>query len=412
MQNSDFKRDQLSEDIDALFVDVDNDGDNDLYVVSGGNDFDENDKYLQDRLYINDGKGNFVRDSKTLPIMNISGGCISEGDYDNDGDIDLFVGGRQIPGRYPFPAQSFLLENNDGIFTNILEEENRFNGMVSDASWIDINNDDWLDLVLVGEWMPVKIFMNNEGLLDDPIVIENSEGWWNCIEFVDINNDGWKDIALGNLGLNYKYKASPDEPFEIFCSDFDENGSLDIVLSYYNSGNRFPLRGRECTSNQMPFIKEKFPDYHSFAMATIDDVYEKENLSNSLTYSAKNFANSILINKEGKEFSLQALPNEAQISSINDFLVIDINLDGYSDLIAAGNLYGSEVETPRNDASFGFVLLNDGQGNLVPLSNQDSGLYLDGQISQLLEMVLESGDRKLLAACNNNVLQFFDIQIK
>ena len=275
----------------------------DLYVVSGGNEWEAGHSLYQDRLYIN-ANGKFSLEKNRLPIMNTSGSCAIPYDYDNDGDLDLFIGGRLHAQKYPYPGTSYLLENNGGVFKNVSKERMPdlvYLGMITDAIWTDFNNDGQIDLIVVGEWMDISFFKNNKGYFSrERSILPNTNGWWNCIEAADMDNDGDLDYIVGNLGLNYKYKASDENPFEVFATDFDDNGTNDIVLGYYEQDNLFPLRGRGCSSDQMPFIKNKFPTYDSFGSAKLVDVYGEEKLDRALHLSVKEFA-SILIETKGTE---------------------------------------------------------------------------------------------------------------
>lgn len=352
-----------SEDMSALFFDANGDEYLDLYVVSGSNENERGSSLLKDRLYINK-SGKFTDASNLLPDIYDSGFTVEAFDYDSDGDQDLFVGGRQIPGKYPVPASSYILINEQGKFVDATDEvapELKDLGMVTDAVWADYNGDGLTDLIIVGEWMPMTIFLNNGHDLRKQAIrgTENSVGWWNSILAADFDEDGDLDFVLGNNGLNYKYKATKDEPFDIYVSDFDDNGSLDIVLGYYNEGNQFPLRGRQCTSNQMPFIKDKFPTYHDFGSASLIDVYDKDKLDSATQYHVNTFASSYVENKGKNGFEFYELPEWAQISSVNKILAMDFNNDNHLDLILGGNLYQSEVETPRNDASLGLILIGN-----------------------------------------------------
>ncbi|MDN5205721.1 FG-GAP-like repeat-containing protein, partial [Fulvivirgaceae bacterium BMA10] len=265
------------EDVSALMFDADSDGDKDLYVVSGGNEMNEGHALYQDRLYVNDGHGKFSRSEGSLPEVRVSGSRVREADYDQDGDLDLFVGGRQIPGKYPYPASSYLLRNDSRpgkpIFKNVNEEAApvlESIGMVTDAVWVDVDQDDRVDLIVVGEWMSVTVLKNTPKGFEDrteSFGLAGETGWWYSVAAADFDKDGDIDLVGGNLGLNYKYKASGSHPFEVYASDFDENGIQDIVLGYYNEGSLYPLRGRECSSTQMPFIKKKFPTYNAFGKA-------------------------------------------------------------------------------------------------------------------------------------------------
>ena len=412
-----FEEDKISEDLGIHIFDADGDGDNDIYIASGGNEFRPNSKALQDRLYMNDGKGNFSKNTDALPAILASGGRVSSYDYDKDGDLDLLVTGRLVPGHYPQPADSYLLENitqnSEVRFVDASPKIAPFLkklGMVTDTSWMDIDQDGWTDLILTGEWMPITVLKNDSGYFSDvtaEVGLENSRGWWFSIESGDFDNDGDMDFIAGNLGLNYKYKATQEETFDIYFNDFDNNSTGDIVLSYYNEGEKFPLRGRECSSQQIPMIKEKFKDYESFSQATLEDVYSEKTLENSLHYQVNSFASVYLENKDGK-FKSHPLPNHAQLSAINQIIIEDFNEDGHLDALIAGNLYASEVETPKNDASNGLLLSGDGQGNFMPILAKKSGFYAPGDVKDMAKISIK-GKEHLIIAKNSDYLQFVEI---
>ncbi len=407
--------DKIKEDVSALFFDANGDGFQDLYVVSGGNEFYKNSRTYQDRLYINNTKGNFIKIETALPNMYISGSKAVSADFDKDGDLDLFVGGRHTPRNYPLPTSSFILRNDSSeseiIFTDITKEvapDLQDIGMVTDAIWTDFNGDNSLDLVVVGEWMPLTFFENENGKFinkTNVFGLEESTGWWNTIVAKDFDEDGDIDFVAGNLGLNYKYKASETASFDIYADDFDNNKSLDIVLGYYNDGEQYPVRGRQCSSQQIPAIEVKFKDYDSFAEADLDDVYSTKSLENALHYKAYTFASSYIENLGGGNFSINPLPNEAQFSSINSILSKDVNEDGHLDLIVSGNLYSSEAETPRNDASYGLYLQGNGLGGFKPMPATKSGLYVKGDVKNSAWIKLSDGMDAILFAKNNDSLQ-------
>ncbi len=414
-----FQKTSDYEDVASKFFDADGDGDVDLYVASGGNEYDEGSPYLQDRLYINDGKGSFSDASNRLPRIALSSSCIKTIDYDNDGDLDLFVGGRQVPGKYPAPATSYLLQNNSSEghikfdkAPSPINDNWQNLGMVTDALWVDLNEDDFLDLVVTGEWMPIRIFENNGGKnfieKTDTYGFEGTNGWWYSLAADDFDQDGDIDIIGGNLGLNYKYRASADAPFEVYAGDFDTSGTNDIVLSYHEKEKLVPLRGRECSSKQMPFIKEKFPTYDAFGKASVDDIFDEKQLKKSTHLKAFTFATTYFENNNGK-FKPHVLPNQAQFSSVNDILVDDLDDDGLTDLLLVGNLYASEVETPRNDASHGLFLKGNGKGNFEPLSPGESGLMVIGDV-KFARTIEINGARNIIVAKNNDSLEVVSVR--
>ncbi len=406
-----FAKEKQFEDINALFFDADSDGDMDLYVVSGGNEQSRSSSLFQDRLYLNDGKGNFNKTNSNLPLISQSGDAVIAEDIDGDGDLDLFVGGRIVPGKYPTPASSMILENNKGKFTDVTDKiakDLQDIGLVTDAVFSDYDQDGDKDLLLVGEWMSLVILEKKD---DEFSKIGNEDvsgvGWWYHINAHDVNGDGKEDYVLGNLGLNNKFGAKEDKPFHVFCDDFDGTGNLDIVLSKESKdGKLLPVRGRECSSQQMPFIKEKFPTFKSFAEADLQNIYGKEKLTEALHYSATNFESIILINKGGGNFDLQKLPMEAQYGPTLKTIIADVNNDGHSDLIGAGNIYDAEVETVRFDGSKGYTLLGDGKGSFQAI--EQSGLMLNGDVKDM-EVLRINGKEHILVAKNKGGLQLFEM---
>jgi enediyne biosynthesis protein E4 len=409
--------DKDHEDVASLFFDADKDGDLDLYVVSGGSE-EEQDEYYQDRFYENQGDGLFSRPKGVLPIVISSGSCVKSGDFDNDGDLDLFVGGKLIPGKYPLPADSYLLRNESQggkiKFVDATDELAPFLkeiGMVSDAEWIDVNGDHHLDLVVVGEWMSIMIIKNTEnGFVEvTETGIENQTGWWYSIASADFDKDGDMDFIVGNLGLNYKYQASEEEPFEVFAKDFDDSGSLDIVLGYHENGTVFPLRGRECSSNQMPFIKEKFPSYNEYGLADMSSVFGAEDLENSLHYAATTFATVYVENLGDFKFKPRKIEGIAQFSSVNSILIDDFNKDGNLDVVLSGNLYQAEIETPRNDAGFGVLLEGNGKGQFTSRFSNESGLFVKGDVKNATIINTQSKtSKRIIFGKNDDAVQFVE----
>jgi hypothetical protein len=398
-------KDKLSEDLGALFIDVDSDNDMDLYVASGGSEYKQGDILLKDRLYINDGKGNFKKDSRALPDLRVSSQCVKVSDIDKDGDFDLFVGTRLIPGAYAFPATSYLLINENGKFQvanqDVAPDLSNI-GMVTDAIFTDIDNDNDDDLMIVGEWMEVKLLTNEKGKFTDSsenFGLNDSRGIWWSVTASDLDGDGDDDYIIGNLGKNNKFKASEEHPFKVYANDFDNNGTNDVVLAKFYKDGYVPVRGRECTSQQMPYVAEKFEDYHSFASSKLIDILPEENVDDAVVYEIKNFESIILINENGK-LVRQALPIQSQISPIKSSLVLDINKDGNLDIITAGNHFGVEVETTRYDAGYGNVLLGDGNNNFKAITPAEGGFYVPND-SRNMNLISQKSET-LLFVTNNN----------
>ncbi|WP_298531668.1 VCBS repeat-containing protein [uncultured Algibacter sp.] len=415
----DFSENQLQEDMGSLIFDANDDGNMDLYMVSGGNEFDPHSELLQDRLYVNNGNGVLSISHNALPEITSSGSRVYNFDFDNDGDDDLLVCGRLVPQNYPSPAKSYILENIStknkvkfkNVTANILPEFENL-GLATSASIEDIDGDGWHDIVITGEWMPIRVFRNNSGNefieISQNLGLNNSTGWWFSLSSGDFDNDGDIDFIAGNLGLNYKYKSSDDETFDIYFNDFDNNNKGDIVLSYYNEGKKYPVRGRSCSSQQIGAIKNKFKSYNEFAEATLVDVYGKDELENALHYQVNTFATSYIENR-GDKFILHALPNEVQLSSINQIIVQDFNSDGNLDAIVAGNLYGSEIETPRNDSGTGVYLSGQGNGTFKALSIEESGFYAPKDVKDMA-LIKVGNKQKVIVANNNDFVKFISVK--
>lgn len=406
-----FQNDKAYEDVNATFFDADQDGDLDLYVVSGSNEYEVGSKFYADRIYQNE-NGQFKKAANPFETkIAHSGSVVRPYDIDADGDLDLFVGGRQTPGQYPHSGTSLLLRNDsekNNIRFSIIETPALENlGMVTDALWADLNGDKKAELVVVGEWMPLTVLeISSDGLLQhSKFNIQHSTGWWFSVAAADFDKDGDIDLVAGNLGQNSKYQASENEPFQIHTKDFDQTGSLDIVLSYKQEGKEYPLRGRECSSNQMPFIKKKFPNYHTFASASLEEVYGEENLASALNYQANNFATSYFENRGDGTFQITSLPELAQITTVQKIIPKDINADGHLDLLLFGNMYGFEVETPRQDGGYGLALLGKGDGNFTPLMPYESGLFVKGDAADAATITRPNGQTSLLIAKVNDYLQ-------
>lgn len=396
--------DAFEEDMGALFFDVDGDGDLDLYVVSGGNEFQAGSPYYQDRLYVNEG-GVFRLDAEVLPVSPVSGSCVVAADFDQDGDVDLFVGGRQSPQYYPRPGVSKLLENRKGKLVDVTDERApglKEIGMVTSAIWSDIDNDGWKDLVVVGEWMPVSVFKNDQGFLrniTEELGLTPTRGWWNSIQGADVTNNGYTDFILGNLGLNSRYTTSSDASLQVHMADFDNNGTEEGIISHVIDGVRYPIHPRDDLFSIIPSFKRQFPDYQSYALATMDDLMDGMKKEKITTLSVDTFRSGVLINESGRTFSFRALPYEAQISPIFGIHVDDLDEDGAVDLILSGNNQGVEVLTGQYDASYGAVLKGDGQGNFRYLP---SNLFLEGDAKAVASLYHEKSRRTMYLFTNTD----------
>ncbi len=406
-----WENDKKSEDLQALFFDVDNDGDMDLYVTSGGTENKLGSLLLKDRLYINDGYGFFVKDSKAIPNIYENTQVVKASDIDGDGDLDLFVGVRSVAGKYAYPGTSYLLINNKGVFSKAnydIAPDLTNLGMVTDATFTDIDKDGDDDLLVVGEWMTVTLLLNNGGIFENKSKeygLSDTRGIWWSVTATDLDNDGDDDYVLGNLGRNNKFKASKEHPFKVYVNDFDENGTNDIVLSKFYKDDYVPVRGRECTSQQMPYVAEKFEDFHSFASSTLMDILPQDKVESAVVYEISSFESIILINDKG-QLKRKVLPNQLQVSPIKSIYIGDVNEDGFKDILTVGNHFGVEVETVRYDAGVGGVLLGDGKNGFEYVSPLDSGFYvpldsreiklLNGAMGRHLYLVLNNNDTPLL----------------
>jgi|TARA_B110000093_G_scaffold150581_1_gene164609 hypothetical protein len=367
----------------SLFFDADGDGDLDLYVVSGGNQLSfENVKY-QDRLYINDGKGNFLLNTKALPIMLSSGSCISAADFDNDGDLDLFLGGGVKPGYYPQCSKSYLLRNEGGRFvdvTDILAKGLQNIGIVTSALWTDFDNDNKVDLIVAGEWMPITVFKNNGKSFKnhtEKAGLANSNGWWQSLESGDFDHDGDMDFVAGNWGLNTPFRCSTEEPMSLYFADFDKNGKLDPIFSCYEDGKSYPVPSLDYMVEQMPILKKKFLHYSEYSSATTDELIEMFDVKNFPKLYCKTLASTYLKNNGDGTFDLEELPQAAQVAPLFDTKVLDINKDGNLDILGIGNFYWTDVVIGKYDALKGLTMLGDGLGNFKTVDLDKSGFVVD-----------------------------------
>lgn len=409
---SSFEIDKGHEDMQSVFFDLDNDNDLDLFVVSGGNEFEEHSSFYADRIYLNDGLGNFSRFN--TPVLNSypkSGKSVGIIDFDNDGDSDLIVGNRSIPKKYPIASSSILYENTGGELKNVTETKaqqlTEF-GIINDLVVTDFDNDGWDDVIAVGEWTPIGFFKNHKGnlKLQSNCTEDGNEGLWFSISETDVNNDGLKDYIVGNIGLNYKLKASAEKPLKIYASDFDENGSTDIILSKDYKGAYVPVRGRECSSQQMPFIKDKFKSYSEFANASLNDIYGDTQLNEAYKKEVTELKSILLINKGDMKFDKIVLPALAQQFPLLNCTFYDINNDGFEDCILTGSMYNTEVETTRLDAISGLILKSNGKNGYNPIPYETTGLYFKGNAKDT-ELISTEIDNYILTTFNNNALRVY-----
>lgn len=363
-----------------VLVDIDGDGDRDLVIAGGGAEFAEDDVERGIRIYLNSGKGQFTKQTKGVPSVFTNATTINACDYDNDGDFDLFIGGGVETDRYPFPARSYLLKNNGkGLFTDVTDLEMptvRRMGIVRSALWTDVDNDGRFDLMLVGEWMPVTLLHNDGATFSDRTSVaglSNTSGWWYSILGSDVDNDGDIDYVVGNMGLNSRYQTSEAEPIEMWAADFDENGSLDPLITYWWEGTRRIIRDRQKIFSQMPTLNRKFNEFGQFAIATLEEVIDKEILDSSYHRDAKIMESVVLLNDGTGRFTVRPLPRDAQVSPVLGIEALDLNGDEWVDLVISGNNYGAEDDVVRYDAGKGLVLLGNGDGTFASTLLFESG---------------------------------------
>jgi hypothetical protein len=411
-----FEEDGNSEDLGVLFFDADNDTDMDLYVVSGGNDFDVDAPELQDRIYFNSGNGVFKKRKNALPQMYTSGSSVVAGDYDADGDLDLFLGGRLTPGKYPTAPRSYILQNDGkGNFKDVTQDVNPAllnPGMVTDALWTDFNGDGKVDLIVIGEFMGIRLFENLDGKLQevtDNSGLKDSEGWWNTIEQADFDADGDMDYVLGNFGLNSQLKASAQEPAELYFKDFDNNGSLDPILCSYVMGESYPVFSKDDLVGQLSGLKNRYVNYSDYANQKITDIFTPEELADAQVLQSKNFATSYMENLGNGNFRLMPLPYLAQFAPVYGILVHDFDQDENLDLLLTGNFFGTRVKYGRYDANRGVLLLGNGKGGFNPVSNSKSGLNITGEVRDIISVELPKNEQLLLLARNNDTLLTYKI---
>jgi hypothetical protein len=411
-----FTRDRFTEDVDALFFDADGDGDQDLYLVRGGNEYAVGDPFLADRLLFNNGKGEFSNRTGAIPYTTQNGSCVTASDYDMDGDMDLFVGSRSVPGAYGISPPSFLLKNDGkGNFTDVTDlfaPVLRKAGLTSDALWADMNGDQSPDLILVGDWMNISVFINQGGRLKKwPVSngLEQSSGWWNCIEATDLDGDGDLDLVAGNLGLNSELKASMSEPLDMYLNDFDNNGSLDQVICTFRSGRSLPIASLDELAGQIRGLKEKYPSFSDFAGLSVREIFGQDAIDRSLHLQATFLESALFLNDGKGHFETRPLPDAAQFSSVRDIMISDISGDGIKDLILVGNNYAIRPSLGRSDASYGLCLLGSDSLVFKQADLNNNGLQVVGDARRILPISINK-QKSFVVPINNGELQVFKLR--
>ena len=406
------------EDLGTLLFDADGDGDNDLYCVSGSLEWEIGSSNYQDRLYVNNGKGYFAESRDALPPETASGSCVRAGDFDGDGDLDLFVGGRVVPGRYPLPGESFLLQNDKGKFTDATEALApglKQLGMITDAIWSDFDGDQRADLIVTGELMAISFFKNTgKGLsnVTGSSGIDDKKGWWNSIASADFDHDGDMDYIVGNLGNNNIYRASKEQPVKVFAKDFDGNGSIDPVVScYLRSENGlmqpFPVHFWDELNSQSPKFRRKFSLYKQYGRATVDKLLTQTDLEGALVLEGNYSATSMIENLGEGKFGIMALPVEAQFAPVTGILVDDFDNDSYKDILMIGNDFGNEIFSGRFDAFNGLLLKGKGGMKFQSTPVAEAGFLVPGDARSLVRLVTSAGDPLILASQNRDSLKVF-----
>ena len=410
-----FETDKISEDTDCAFFDADGDGDLDLYVTSGGNEFPVSSSALTDRLYLNNGKGNFKKSPQMLPVARYeSSACVQPADFDNDGDTDLFVGIRLHPFLYGVPVNGYLLENDGaGNFSNVSATHApglKNIGMITDMVWADVDNDADLDMVIVGDWMPVKLFINEHGNFIDKseqFGLLNTEGWWNVIDAKDLNADGNIDFVLGNLGRNSRFKASAKKPVTMYVNDFDLNGKVEQIICAFNGDTAYPVVLKDDLVKQIPKLEAKYKKYSDYKQQTIEDIFSEDVLKRAVKLNAKVLESCVLINSGSGNFNLKPLPVEAQFAPVYAIFTDDMDNDGVCDILIGGNQYRAKPETGIYASGYGLFLKGEPEAAFRAVSPLKSGLSVMGEIRDF-GMLNTNKNRIIVVGRNNDKLQFYN----
>lgn len=412
---------KLQEETGVLLFDADSDGDNDLYCVGGGNEFGDSLSY-QDMFFVNDGRGNFSSPSQSIPNTTASGSCVIAADYDHDGDLDLFVGGRNKPHQYPLAGRSYLLRNDTDLksgkilFTDITQQicpKLAEPGMVTAAIWTDVNNDDYPDLLLAGEFMPLQFYLNRNGKYFEywqPSSLLNSNGWYNSLLAVDFDNDGDMDYVAGNLGLNSRFKASTSEPVTVRYNDYNRDGALDAFLFCYTQGKEYPYHTRNTIVDQIPSLKKRIYYYRDYGNSVYTSLFNEDERKNAGELKAVEMASLLIENTGNNNFSVKRLPMMAQTAPVFGMLNCDVNYDGIPDIVAVGNSYAPEALTGRYDASIGWVMKGSGEKQFAYTPVQQSGFVVRGDAKSLVKLNWQQKEALMIAASNSGPLVAYQIK--
>jgi hypothetical protein len=409
-----FEAESNSEETDCTLFDADGDGDNDLYVACGGNELTSSSSALTDRLYLNNGKGIFSKSEQILPAGRYeSSSCVKASDYDGDGDMDLFVGIRLHPLLYGVPVNGYLLENDGrGNFSNISDEKApglKELGMITDMAWADVDNDKDPDMLIVGLWMPVKLFINEGGRFTDrtdSYGLSGTEGWWNRVSATDLNDDGHMDLVLGNHGLNSRFRASPEKPLTMYVNDFDLNGSVEHIICAFNGDTAYPVAMKDDLVRQIPALERNYPTYKAYSGETIQDIFSEETLERSVVLRATTLENSVLINNGQGLFRMESLPPASQLSPVYAIETGDFDRDGKRDLILGGNMSRAKPESGIYGAGHGLFLKGLGNNMWRAIPADSSGFFTRGDIRDF-KIIKINGNSVISVARNNENLHFY-----
>jgi len=404
-----FESDKMFADADIAVLDANKDGLPDIYVASGGyNNLTPADNFLQDRLYLNQGNNSFIR-STGLPEIKGSKSCVRIHDINGDGSPDIFVGGRVVPGRYPeTPASYILINDGKGNFTDQSKQicpDISNAGMITDAVWVDLDQDNKDELVIVGEWMPVLVFKNeNSKLINSTSKYFDSNylGWWNKITVGDFNGDNRPDLVIGNFGLNTQFRASEKEPIEMFYKDFDKNGSVDPIFSFYIQDKKYPFITRDELLGQLPVMRKRFADFKSYADITIDDLFTESDLKDAGHLVASHMATSCFLSNPSGKYELKELSVQAQYSPVYTIDTLDFNHDGNTDLLLCGNNSFTKIRLGKFDANYGVLLAGDGKGNFKYINQIESGFKIRGDVRSCIQI----GNKILFGMCGQQLIAY------